>query len=80
LRRGSWADVGGGRPTRVGGEEGGEYAGRDRIATLCELQYRARLWNKAANHARRRINWRFTTADARRIFKYRAGTTPGPKD
>ena len=57
-----------------------ECAGRDRIATLCELQYRTRLWNKAADRARRKINWRFTTADARRVFRYRAGTTPGPKD
>jgi hypothetical protein len=57
-----------------------EGAGRDRIATLCELQHRTRLWNKAADRARRKINWRFTTADARRVFRYRAGTTPGPKD
>ena len=57
-----------------------ECAGRDRIATLCELQHRTCLWNKAADHARRTINWRFTTADARRAFRYRAGTTPGPKD
>jgi hypothetical protein len=37
-----------------------------------------------ARHWRRirilEINWRFTTADARRVFRYRAGTTPGPKD
>jgi len=57
-----------------------ECAGRDRIATLCKLQYRTRLWNEAADCARRKINWRFTTADARRVFPYRAGTTPGPKD
>ena len=48
--------------------------GRDRIATLCELKYRTRLWNKAADGARRKINWRFTTADARRVFRYRQGT------
>jgi DDE superfamily endonuclease len=57
-----------------------ECAGRDRIATLCELKYRTRLWNKAANRDRRKINWRFTSADARRLFRYRPGTTPGPKD
>jgi hypothetical protein len=54
--------------------------GRDRIATLCELKYRTHLWNKAADRARRRIKWRFNTADARRVFRYRPGTTPGPKD
>jgi hypothetical protein len=26
------------------------------------------------------FNWRFTAADARRVFRYRPGTTPGPKD
>jgi len=57
-----------------------ECMGRDRIATLCELKYRTRLGNKAANRARRKIQWRFTTADARRVFRYRPGTTPGPKE
>ena len=57
-----------------------ECMGRDRIATLCELKYRTRIWNRAADRARRKINWRFTTADARRVFRYRPGTTPGPKD
>ena len=54
-----------------------ECMGRDRIATLCELKYRTRLWNRDADRARRKINWRFTTADARRVFRYRPGTTPG---
>jgi hypothetical protein len=56
-----------------------ECAGRDLIATLCELQHRTHLWNEAADRARRKINWRFNTAEARRVFRYRAGTTPGPK-
>jgi hypothetical protein len=55
-------------------------AGRDRIATLCELVHRTRLWNKVADRSRRKINRRFTAADTRRVFKYRAGTTPGLKD
>jgi hypothetical protein len=55
-----------------------ECVGRDRVATLCELKYRTRLWNKAANRDRRKINWRFTSADARRLFRYHPGTTPGP--
>jgi hypothetical protein len=54
--------------------------GRDRIATLCALKYRTRVWNKATDRARRKIDWRLTTADARRVFQYRRGTTPGPKD
>jgi hypothetical protein len=57
-----------------------ECAGRDRIATLCEFQRRTRPWNKVADRARRKINWRFTAADACRVFKYRPGTTSGPKD
>jgi hypothetical protein len=57
-----------------------ECMGRDRIATLCELKYRTRLWNGTDDRARRKINWRFTTADARRVFRYGPGTTPGQKD
>jgi hypothetical protein len=57
-----------------------ECAGRDRIASLCELQHRTRLWAKATDRARRKINWRFTTADARRVFKYRPRHDAGPKD
>jgi hypothetical protein len=47
----------------------------DRIPTLAELQHRTRKWNQRADRARRKISWRFTTADARRVFKYRPGTT-----
>ena len=57
----------------------GECVGGDRIATLCELKHRTHLWNKSADRARRKISGRFTTADARRVFRYRPGTTPGPK-
>src|SRR5450631_2575908 len=41
-----------------------ECMGRDRIATLCELKQRTRVWNRTADRTRRKINWRFTTADA----------------
>jgi hypothetical protein len=57
-----------------------ECMGRDRIATLCELKYRTHLWNKTADRARRKINWRFTIRDARRLFRCEPGTAPAPKD
>jgi DDE superfamily endonuclease len=44
--------------------------GHDRVASFAELSCRTRAWNARANRARRSINWRFTTADARRVFNY----------
>jgi len=51
--------------------------GRDRIAEVAVLAQRTRAWNTRANRAHRRINWRFTTTDARRVFRYKRGTTHG---
>src|SRR6516225_5141745 len=52
---------------------------RDRIATLAELTFRTRVWNTLANRSRRGIDWRFTTADARRVFGYKRSATLGSK-
>jgi len=54
-----------------------ECLGRDRIATLRDLVARTRAWNARANRLRRTIEWRFTTQKARRVFRYRRGTTHG---
>src|SRR5262249_62133801 len=54
-----------------------ECLGTDRIATLCELTGRTRAWNARANRLRRKIEWRFTTQKARRVFRYRRRTTHG---
>jgi phenylalanyl-tRNA synthetase alpha subunit len=51
-----------------------ECLGRDRIATLAELKSRTRAWNARANREHRTITWRFTTADARRLFRYKRST------
>jgi len=56
-----------------------ECLGRNRVATLSELIQRTRSWNARANHSRRSINWRFTTADARRVFAYQPVIAPGSK-
>jgi len=45
-----------------------ECLGRNRISTLAELPSRTRAWNASANRGHRSIHWRFTTADARRVF------------
>jgi hypothetical protein len=47
-----------------------ECLGHDRVPTFAELSGRTRAWNARANRDRRSINWRFTTADARRVFDY----------
>ena len=54
-----------------------ECLGGDRIGTLEELRRRTRSWNARANRSRRRINWQFTTADARRVFGYERGAMHG---
>jgi len=54
-----------------------ECLGKDRIDTFEELARRTRAWNACANRRRRMINWRFTTADARRVFRYKRSTTHG---
>jgi transposase len=52
-----------------------ECLGRDRIPTLLELRQRTRAWNARANRQRRTITWRFTTQEARRVFRYRRRIT-----
>lgn len=54
-----------------------ECLGGDRVATLEELRRRTRSWNASANRSRRRINWQFTTADARRVFGYERSAMHG---
>jgi transposase len=44
--------------------------GRQRIATLAELRRRTAAWNRWANRTRIKIDWRFSNADARRVFHY----------
>jgi hypothetical protein len=56
-----------------------ECLGRDRVATFAELSRRTRAWNLRANSRRRRINWQFTTADARRVFGYKQGAMHGAR-
>jgi transposase len=53
-----------------------ECHGRDRVDTFEALRDRTRAWTARADRARRKIRWRFTTAKARRVFRYkRRGTT-----
>ena len=54
-----------------------ECLGRVRVATFEELRSRTAAWNASANRTRRRINWQFTTADARRVFRYDRGVMHG---
>jgi transposase len=56
-----------------------ECLGRDRVASFAELSRRTRAWNSRANSGRRRINWQFTIADARRVFGYHRSLTHGAK-
>ena len=52
-----------------------ECHGRDRVDTFEALRDRTRAWNTRADHARRTITWRFTTAKARRVFRYKRRST-----
>ena len=52
-----------------------ECHGRDRVDTFEALRARTRAWNARANRARRMIIWRFTTAKARRVFRYTRRST-----
>lgn len=52
-----------------------ECLGRDRIDTFEALRDRTRAWNMGADRAKRTITWRFTTAKARRIFRYKKRST-----
>jgi transposase len=53
--------------------------GRQRVATLAELRRRTAAWNNWANRTRIKIDWRFSTADARRIFHYQGIPMRGSK-
>ena len=44
--------------------------GRQRVASLAELRKRTSAWNRWANRTKLKIDWRFSTADARRVFHY----------
>ena len=48
-----------------------ECLGHNRVASFAELRRRTRVWNARANGGRRRIDWRFTSVDARRVFRYK---------
>jgi transposase len=53
--------------------------GRQRVATLAELRQRTAAWNNWANRTRIKIDWRFSTADARRVFHYKGILMHGSK-
>jgi hypothetical protein len=40
------------------------------VATLGELRGRTAAWNRWANRTQLKIDWRFSTTDARRVFGY----------
>jgi hypothetical protein len=56
-----------------------ECLGRQRVASFAELSRRTSAWNASANRTRRSIDWRFTSADARRVFHYQQSDTHGSK-
>ena len=49
--------------------------GRDRVETFDALRDRTRAWTARADRARRKIFWRFTTAKARRVCRYKPRST-----
>ena len=53
--------------------------GRQRVASLIELRRRTSAWNRWANRSKIKIDWRFSTADARRVFHYKTIANPGSK-
>jgi len=54
-----------------------ECMGRARFPELGLLQKQTTAWNRQTDRRRRTIQWRFTTAKARRVFGYRLrSTTP----
>jgi transposase len=52
-----------------------ECHGRDRVDTFEALRDRTRAWSARADRAKRKIIWRFTTAKARRVFRYKRRST-----
>jgi len=58
---------------------GQQSLGRQRVATLAELRRRTSAWNRWANRTQLKIDWRFSTADARRVFHYQRIANPESK-
>jgi len=52
-----------------------ECHGRDRVDSFEALRDRTRAWTTRADRRRRTILWRFTTAKARRVFRYKRRST-----
>lgn len=52
-----------------------ECHGRDRVDRFEALRDRTRAWTAGADRMRRTITWRFTTAKARRVFRYKRRST-----
>jgi len=48
--------------------------GRDRIGEIEELRERTRAWNQRMNREKTTIDWRFTSKEACRKFKYTVKT------
>ena len=44
--------------------------GKNRISSIEELRERTNLWNKEVNKKKLKIQWKFTTKEARKKFKY----------
>lgn len=44
--------------------------GKRRIKDIDTLRQQVKLWNKEVNRRKLKINWKFTTKDARKKFKY----------
>lgn len=44
--------------------------GKERIGNIDELRKKTNLWNKQVNKKKLKINWKFTTKEAREKFKY----------
>lgn len=45
--------------------------GKSRVGSLEELKFRTRAWNKIANKKKVKINWKFTSTKARKLFRYK---------
>jgi hypothetical protein len=54
-----------------------ECDGRDGVDTVEAFRDRTHAWTARADRARRKVTWRFTTAKARRVFRYKGGA-PSP--
>ncbi len=55
-----------------------EALGKDRFPNLWSLRLRVEAWKKRMNQEQRTIGWRFTTAKARKKFKYGSTYTLRP--